>query len=81
MHKISCGAWHCAAVLDSGALFTWGLGDAGQLGYPLNEKNSLDYKGKRYQNVPRQIEIEDEHIEDVACGSNFTLVLTRSEQV
>ena len=81
VHKISCGPWHCAVVLDSGSLYTWGLGEQGQLGYPLHEKNSLTNKDKRYQNVPKLIEIEDELIEDVACGSTFTLVMTRSEKV
>ena len=81
VHKISCGAWHCAVVLDSGSLYTWGLGEQGQLGYPLNEKNSLTHKDKKYQNVPKLIEIQEETIEDVACGSTFTLVLTRSERM
>ena len=30
--KVSCGAWHCAAITEYGHLLTWGGGDDGQLG-------------------------------------------------
>ena len=31
--SIACGASHAAAVTNTGDLYTWGLGDRGQLGH------------------------------------------------
>jgi len=35
--SIACGASHSAAVTDRGELYTWGLGDRGQLGHGTKE--------------------------------------------
>jgi len=32
---VACGLWHTAAVLEDGALYTWGSGTHGQLGYSV----------------------------------------------
>lgn len=37
---VACGLGHTAAVLETGALYTWGSGTYGQLGYPVTAQNT-----------------------------------------
>ena len=38
---VACGACHTAVVTDSGGVWTWGLGEDGQLGHELRESSRL----------------------------------------
>lgn len=67
--EISCGSSHSAAVLVTGELFTWGLGEYGRLGHGDNQT----------QLKPKQVRaLSGHHAIDVACGSRDaqTLALT-----
>lgn len=37
---ITCGAWHCAALSESGDLYVWGWNETGQLGFPYKSESS-----------------------------------------
>ncbi|CAN1357307.1 PH, RCC1 and FYVE domains-containing protein 1 [Linum perenne] len=82
--RVACGLWHTAAVAEEvsepmnaeivsfGKLFTWGSGNEGCLGHG-DEESKL---------VPRQVvAVGHENVCQVACGHNFTVVLTASGQV
>ncbi|XP_068720941.1 E3 ubiquitin-protein ligase HERC2-like [Montipora capricornis] len=69
VQEISCGSSHSAAVLSTGELFTWGLGEYGRLGHGDNQT----------QVRPKQVRVlSGHHAIDVACGSRDaqTLALT-----
>ena len=69
VQEISCGSSHSAAVLATGELYTWGLGEYGRLGHGDNQT----------QLKPKQVRsLSGHHAIDVACGSRDaqTLALT-----
>ena len=76
--RISAGGSHSAAITEDGILLTWGLGTAGQLGYEGISYPVRDGK----QLLPREVAgMNDERAEDVACGQDFTIVLTENGKV
>ncbi|CAM9677792.1 unnamed protein product, partial [Sphacelaria rigidula] len=86
--QVACGAKHSAAVTSHGDLFTWGRGIEGQLGHSsrhlppaLNEAISgLQLKPKA---VPAFLATKNRSrpVHHVACGHNFTVVVTRVGEV
>eukprot|EP00184_Porphyridium_aerugineum_P004368 CAMPEP_0184700282 /NCGR_PEP_ID=MMETSP0313-20130426/11491_1 /TAXON_ID=2792 /ORGANISM="Porphyridium aerugineum, Strain SAG 1380-2" /LENGTH=488 /DNA_ID=CAMNT_0027159871 /DNA_START=74 /DNA_END=1540 /DNA_ORIENTATION=- len=67
--SISAGYMHSAAVTDQGEVYTWGSGYCGQLG---NGKKS-DLK------APQRVEaLGHVKAKKVACGRDFTMVLTET---
>ena len=62
--QVSCG-WHFTLViLEDGGIWSWGCGDAGQLGR----------KPVRYSEEPRMVhELEDLFVKQVACGEAHVL--------
>ncbi|VAH80367.1 unnamed protein product [Triticum turgidum subsp. durum] len=69
--QIAAGTEHSALVTDSGALFTWGWGEHGQLGLG----DTCD------QVVPRRVNLGDEGSRSSAslgvyCGSGFTVAVS-----
>ncbi|KAE9605024.1 putative regulator of chromosome condensation 1/beta-lactamase-inhibitor protein II [Lupinus albus] len=69
--KVSCGENHTAAVSDKGEVYTWGLGNMGQLGH-----SSLQYGDKEL--LPRRVvSLDGIIIKDVACGGVHTCALTK----
>jgi len=74
VQEISCGSSHSAAVLATGELFTWGLGEYGRLGHGDNQT----------QLRPKLVRaLSGHHAIDVACGSRDaqTLALTNDGYV
>ncbi|GMT31657.1 hypothetical protein PFISCL1PPCAC_22954 [Pristionchus fissidentatus] len=69
--QVACGAYHSAALTESGELFTWGLNSSGQLGLGsnVNEKS------------PRQVPFQNRFLKAVACGHKSTMALTESGEV
>ncbi|GBN88809.1 RCC1 domain-containing protein 1 [Araneus ventricosus] len=79
IQSISAGGWHSAAISDSGDLYMWGWNESGQLGLPCNELQN----GKRPMEeieiiccLPKIIELNDEVVKAVCCGSRHTVALT-----
>lgn len=82
IQRVSAGFGHTAAITREGLLFTWGLGSDGQLGYDLPASNSylLACGRERCQLTPRKVE-DLTGLDEVACGKDFTLVLTNERKV
>mmetsp|Transcript_21239 Transcript_21239/g.27128 ORF Transcript_21239/g.27128 Transcript_21239/m.27128 type:complete len:558 (+) Transcript_21239:73-1746(+) len=67
--QVTCGSYHTAAVTDCGELYTWGGGMYGKLGHG----------GENGYTSPQLVEgLHD--VEQVACGSRHTVVLTRDSR-
>ena len=64
---ISAGWKHCAAITESGCLFTWGHGAYGRLGQGHT----------RDESYPRPVETSGKHtpFKDVSCGESHTVAL------
>jgi len=65
---LAAGTWHSAVVTQGGRLWTWGRGDFGQLGHPLQEGvNDID--------TPREVErLSDCAVGGVVAGAAHTMV-------
>jgi alpha-tubulin suppressor-like RCC1 family protein len=71
--RVACGAQHVCAVTRSGALFAWGKGVAGQLGYYVREQSS---------SIPTRVAALAKHsVRSVACGTHHTICATSSGAV
>lgn len=74
IRQVSCGWDHTAAVTSTGVVLTWGNNEKGQLGRFISPKN------KDVQTVfckPQAMAISAEYrVTSVACGDQFTMVLT-----
>ncbi|KAL5167466.1 Ultraviolet-B receptor UVR8 [Glycine soja] len=69
--KVSCGEYHTAVISDKGEVYTWGLGNMGQLGH-----SSLQYGDKEL--LPRRVvTLDGIFIKDVACGGVHTCSVTQ----
>ncbi|GFU25928.1 RCC1 domain-containing protein 1 [Nephila pilipes] len=81
---ISAGGWHSAAISSSGDLYMWGWNESGQLGLPCNElqgdKRSLE-EIETICCLPKVIELDDEIVKDVGCGSRHTAALTENNHL
>jgi hypothetical protein len=67
---LACGLNHNAAVLEGGALVTWGMGTFGQLGLG---------HGRKEARVPGMVDIGP--VQQVACGDHHVLAHTRSGEL
>jgi alpha-tubulin suppressor-like RCC1 family protein len=68
---VACGDCHSVAVTDEGAVYTWGRGENGQLGYPATK-----------QLVPQVVPgLSERRVTSAACGDTFTLLLTETGEV
>lgn len=73
--RVAAGGAHSVAVTETGQLFSWGQGNEGQLGYEVRTSTHC-------QLTPRQVMgLNDELADEVACGGEFTAVLTVSGRV
>ncbi len=70
--KVACGAFHNLALTSSGAVFSWGINDYGQLG------NGTTSNSK----VPILVEgLQDVSIRDVACGGWHSVAISEAGEV
>ncbi|XP_077216789.1 regulator of chromosome condensation (RCC1) family protein [Tasmannia lanceolata] len=68
--QVSCGEYHTAAISENGEVYTWGLGNMGQLGHC-----SLQYGDKEL--LPRRVvSLDGVVVKDVACGGVHTCAIT-----
>ncbi|KAH9614043.1 hypothetical protein KSS87_011109 [Heliosperma pusillum] len=64
--QVSCGEYHTAAISETGEVYTWGLGNMGQLGH-----SSLQSEDKEV--LPRRVvALERIFVKTVACGGVHT---------
>jgi len=70
--QIAAGNNHFVALTDSGAVYTWGLNDQGQLGYTTTNNGSDE--ATNYKKTPRQLPGIGSAIM-VAAGGSHTLIL------
>ncbi|KAJ9173145.1 hypothetical protein P3X46_016310 [Hevea brasiliensis] len=67
---VSCGEYHTAAISEKGEVYTWGLGNMGQLGH-----TSLQSGDKEL--LPRHVvALDGISIKEVACGGVHTCAVT-----
>ncbi|KAL8137557.1 hypothetical protein V2J09_003558 [Rumex salicifolius] len=68
--QVSCGEFHTAAISEDGEIYTWGLGNMGQLGHC-----SLQAEDKEL--LPRRVvALEGIFIKNIACGGVHTCAVT-----
>uniref|UniRef100_A0A2P2M546 RCC1-like domain-containing protein n=1 Tax=Rhizophora mucronata TaxID=61149 RepID=A0A2P2M546_RHIMU len=68
--QVSCGEYHTAAISEGGEVYTWGLGNMGQLGH-----TSLQSGDKEL--LPRRVvALDGVFIKNVACGGVHTCAVT-----
>ena len=66
---VACGGNHTVAVTRSGKLYTFGLGDKGQLGHGTSWLECQ---------TPKQVSsLGNIHVQYVACGESHTAVITK----
>mmetsp|Transcript_10135 Transcript_10135/g.14873 ORF Transcript_10135/g.14873 Transcript_10135/m.14873 type:complete len:1244 (-) Transcript_10135:1334-5065(-) len=73
--KVSCGGYHTAALTKNGSVLTWGSDKEGQLGHRLSSAAQSSQSQKTFCR-PKAMFLASDLASDVACGENFTLVLT-----
>jgi alpha-tubulin suppressor-like RCC1 family protein len=68
--RVAAGAVFSAAVTDTGEVFVWGNGEAGQLGLGSRVKN---------RDVPSQVTaLQNEVIVDVVCGEAHLICVSKA---
>ncbi|GLU01743.1 hypothetical protein SLE2022_190300 [Rubroshorea leprosula] len=68
--QVSCGEYHTAAISEKGEVYTWGLGNMGQLGHCSLQSGDKEL-------IPRRVgALDGIVIKDMACGGVHTCALT-----
>lgn len=77
--QVSCGYDHTAVISSNGSVLTWGSNVHGQLGHRVNNQKvvSHDYKGPTKCRPTGMALGMGRRASSVACGTNYTLVLTQ----
>ncbi|XP_064631584.1 RCC1 domain-containing protein 1-like [Lineus longissimus] len=82
INQLSAGGWHSAAVSDGGDLYLWGWNESGQLGFPSKSvEHSPGRDDVSFLPTPTLLDIGEEEIKKVACGSRHTAALTEHNDV
>ncbi|XP_055946433.1 E3 ISG15--protein ligase HERC5-like isoform X2 [Argiope bruennichi] len=79
--SISAGGWHSAAISESGDLYMWGWNESGQLGFPCNKLQNGERPKEEIETIcclPKIVDLDDETVVAVSCGSRHTVALTVS---
>ena len=75
-----CGAFHNAVISENGRVFTWGRGDAGQLGL-LESELEHDKAGRVLRSPKRVSAFNNTAVLHVSLGDAHTIVLDKEGQV
>nr|DAD31527.1 TPA_asm: hypothetical protein HUJ06_010378 [Nelumbo nucifera] len=68
--QVSCGEYHTAAISENGEVYTWGLGNMGQLGHCSLQSGDKEL-------LPRRVvALDGIPVKDIACGGVHTCALT-----
>ncbi|CAH9084369.1 unnamed protein product [Cuscuta europaea] len=68
--QVSCGEYHSAAISEEGEVYTWGLGNVGQLGHCSLQSGDKEL-------LPRRVvSLDGVFIKDISCGGVHTCALT-----
>ncbi|XP_043702466.1 RCC1 and BTB domain-containing protein 1 [Telopea speciosissima] len=68
--RVSCGEYHTAAISEIGDVYTWGLGNMGQLGHCSLQSGDKEL-------LPRRVvALEGIMVKDIACGGVHTCAVT-----
>jgi hypothetical protein len=70
--RVSCGAFHTAAVTEDGRLYTWGRNHCGQLGH-----DTMDDKWEPMM----VLGLKAIYVANISCGWNFSVALTDNGEV
>ncbi|BFG26475.1 hypothetical protein CerSpe_127490 [Prunus speciosa] len=69
--QVSCGEYHTAAISEKGEVYTWGLGNMGQLGHCSLQSGEKEL-------LPRRVvALDGIFIKDIACGGVHTCAVTQ----
>eukprot|EP01135_Chromosphaera_perkinsii_P007738 Nk52_evm27s967 gene=Nk52_evmTU27s967 len=82
MIQVSCGAFHCAALSESGDVFTWGWNKWGQLGN-TSTTSTLSPELIATEHLERSAGGETElmNFSNVQCGTRHTIVISSKGEV
>jgi len=78
--QVSCGYDHTAVLSSNGSVLTWGSNLHGQLGHRVNGMNkvqSTDFQGPTNCRPTGMVLGMGRKASSIACGTNYTLVLTQ----
>ncbi|KAK4833732.1 hypothetical protein QYF36_010293 [Acer negundo] len=68
--QVSCGEYHTTAISENGEVYTWGLGNMGQLGHCSLQSGNKEL-------LPRRVvALDGIFIKSVSCGGVHTCALT-----
>lgn len=86
--KVSVGSQHTVLVDDKWDVYTFGLGDVGQLGHSNRTSSSqprlielLQQIISTSDNIPSRTVSSKTEVKDIACGKDHTLLLTATGRV
>ncbi|DBA04127.1 TPA: hypothetical protein N0F65_004235 [Lagenidium giganteum] len=69
--QLSCGEWHSTGLCEDGTLYSWGFGEEGQLGLPVDDKHT------RSVSLPTIIHsLSGTGATMVRCGGSHTFVVS-----
>lgn len=75
--SVACGDYHAAAIDSDGNLYTWGGGKT-----PQYNKGQCGHGTTEFYPVAKRVEgLAQKRVEQVACGSMHTLVVTDDKQL
>ena len=83
LRQIACGDMHSAAIDDRGRVFTWGNGDAGQLGHGFDKPPAGTPGGlpEPYEITHSGLPLHLGKMVQIECGSQFTAVVSQRGEV
>lgn len=81
--SVVSGGLHTLALTKQGHVYSWGRGEGGQLGIPIDQLNHDPKTNELYLTTPKRIRgsIDGQFVIQVACGDAHSLGLTQNGEV
>jgi len=81
--NVVCGGLHTLATNKQGHLYSWGRGEGGQLGLPLNQITHDKKTHEYYLTTPTRIRgaLDGQIVVKIAAGDAHSLALTQNSEV